>query len=173
MTDKRDHKSPFWAFSLDLYGRAGVPPACLTLQEISGVDVNILLFALYAARAGRVISVAEVAVIAAAVEDWKRCVVVPLRNVRTCLKSPPASFASEAAQSLRNRVKALELESERLQQEALYAQFPVSSLGAAETPGPASRANIAAYEGLLGALFDKPAVAAILSAFDQITEKQS
>ena len=45
--------SPFWTFSLRIYGQPGVPPACLTLQDEHGVDVNVLLFALYAASCGR------------------------------------------------------------------------------------------------------------------------
>jgi len=34
----------FWAFSLALYGKPGVAPALLGLQDRLGVDVNLLLF---------------------------------------------------------------------------------------------------------------------------------
>jgi uncharacterized protein (TIGR02444 family) len=37
---------PFWRFSLDLYGRPGVAPACLALQDEAGADVNLVLYLL-------------------------------------------------------------------------------------------------------------------------------
>ena len=43
---------PFWSFSTEFYGRTGVAPACLVLQDRFGCDVNLLLFALWAARRG-------------------------------------------------------------------------------------------------------------------------
>ena len=42
----------FWAFSLDVYGRPGVAPACLALQDRHGLDVNLLLFCCWAASQG-------------------------------------------------------------------------------------------------------------------------
>ena len=32
--------SPFWLFSLRFYAQEGIAPACLTLQDEAGVDVN-------------------------------------------------------------------------------------------------------------------------------------
>ncbi|HEX6103216.1 MAG TPA: TIGR02444 family protein, partial [Alphaproteobacteria bacterium] len=43
---------PFWSFSVALYGRPGVAPACLALQDRFGCDVNLLLFAIWAGRCG-------------------------------------------------------------------------------------------------------------------------
>ena len=57
--------------------------------------------------------------------------VVPIRNVRRALKSPPPVMEPAAAEGLRTRIKAVELEAERLQQEALYG------LAQTEPPGPA------------------------------------
>ena len=37
--------NPFWQFSLDAYQRDGVQPACLSLQDDWGLDVNVLLYA--------------------------------------------------------------------------------------------------------------------------------
>ena len=36
-----------WRFSLAVYGRAGVAPECLDVQERFSVDVNLLLFCAY------------------------------------------------------------------------------------------------------------------------------
>jgi len=37
-------RNPFWDFSLAVWGREAVKPACLALQARHGIDVNILLF---------------------------------------------------------------------------------------------------------------------------------
>jgi len=44
-TPNLDLDNALWRFVLPFYGRAGVSPACLTLQDKIGVDVNIVLFA--------------------------------------------------------------------------------------------------------------------------------
>ncbi len=160
--------SPFWVFSLAIYGKPGVPSACLALQEKSGVDVNVLLFCLFAASRGRALEAWDVVAISSAVEDWKTGVVAPLRGVRTLLKSPPGIIAAPQAESLRARVKAVELEAERLQQEALFARFSAASLGAPAAAGGGAQKNIGACEASLGASFDKQAVAALLAAFDTL-----
>lgn len=108
--------NPFWAFSLAVYGRTGVAAACLALQDRRGVDVNLLLLLLWAgARCGVRLTAAEVDRIAGAIAPWHRDVVVPLRAVRRRLKG------DAAAEGLRERVKAVELESERLEQDRLHA----------------------------------------------------
>jgi hypothetical protein len=148
-------KSPFWTFSLRIYGQPGVPPACLTLQDGSGVDVNVLLFSLYAASC---------------IDPWKKQAVVPLRGVRRFLKDTPAGLDAEGVEALRQRVKAAELESERLQQEALFARWPVATLGSGTEPVAAARQNASAYESALGAKFDAAAIATLLGAFQNIKE---
>jgi len=163
-------KSPFWTFSLRIYGQPGVPPACLTLQDGSGVDVNVLLFSLYAASCGRGLSVGDVTAIMAFIDPWKKQAVVPLRGVRRFLKDTPAGLDAEGVEALRQRVKAVELESERLQQEALFARWPVATLGSGTEPVAAARQNASAYESALGAKFDAAAIATLLGAFQNIKE---
>src|SRR4051794_37663070 len=83
MIDQQGQKpapSPFWTFSLRLYGTAGVPPACIALQDAGGVDVNLLLFLLFCARAGRRLGAADVGKIVSTVDPWRNEVVVPLRT---------------------------------------------------------------------------------------------
>ena len=163
-------KSPFWTFSLRIYGQPGVPPACLTLQDGSGVDVNVLLFALYAASCGRGLASADLARIMTSIDPWKLQAVVPLRGVRRFLKDTPAGFEPEGVEELRKRVKAVELESERLQQETLYALWPVNGLGSQMDPAEAARTNASAYESALNAKFDAAAIATLLGAFQNIKE---
>lgn len=162
--------SPFWTFSLSVYGRKGVPPACLTLQDQSGVDVNVLLFCLYLGSRGRALSQADVAAIREAVEPWRRDVVVAVRQARRSLKEPPSPFHGPAVDALRKAVKAAELEAERIQQETLYVSFDAQTTGAeAHDAAAACTQNVEAYRLLLGAEFDAPSVATLLGTVAQIS----
>ena len=162
--------SPFWRFSLRIYGAPGVPSACLTLQDGSGVDVNVLLFGLFAASQGRQLSAADVTAIATAIEPWKRHAVVPLRGVRRFLKDTPTGFEAQDIPALRQRVKMMELEAERLQQEVLYSSWPMEALGGPAPSLQAAKANVEAYAQTLGAKFDSAAVDGLLAAFVKIGE---
>jgi uncharacterized protein (TIGR02444 family) len=164
--------SPFWTFSLKIYGMPGVPAACLALQDGSGaaVDVNVLLYALYCARQGRQLGLDDVGRIVACAEAWRVGIVVPLRSARRALKDPPAGFDTPEVAALRQRVKAVELEAERLQQETLYAGVPVRTIGTFADPDEAAPANIAAYALALGSDFDPSAVRTILDAFQSLKD---
>ena len=168
--DPKKTASPFWRFSLRIYGTPGVPPACLTLQDGSGVDVNVLLFGLFAASQGRQLSAGDVAAIAAAIDPWRLNAVVPLRGVRRFLKDTPAGFEAQDIPALRQRVKMMELEAERVQQEVLYSSWPMDRLGVPAPASEAARANVEAYASALGAQFDSGAVDRLLAAFIKIGE---
>lgn len=106
-------RNPFWEFSLAVYARPGVPAACLGLQDGRGVDVNVLLFAAWAGMdCATALSGAELERIDGAVADWRREVVRPLRAVRRRVKGEDAA--------LYDRMKAVELEAERVQQDRLF-----------------------------------------------------
>lgn len=154
--------SPFWQFSLKTYGQEGVAPACIVLQDEAGVDVNIMLYCLWLAAQGRGLSANDVRAIDGAVAGWRAQVVVPLRNVRRALREPSAAFANEASQELRTRLKRVELESERLQQEALHGLKLPEEWGASTAPAVAMRQNMQAYAEELDAAFQSEAVEAIL-----------
>jgi uncharacterized protein (TIGR02444 family) len=141
-------KSPFWRFSVKFYAVAGVAQACIELQDQAGVDVNLLFFLLWNATQGRTLDRAEVAEIDSLIGAWREAAVVPLRSVRRALKSPPAVIAPDVAEGFRTRVKAAELEAERLQQEALYGlaqRFGRDAAPASE----AARQSVAAYQAAL------------------------
>jgi uncharacterized protein (TIGR02444 family) len=136
----------------------------------AGVDVNVLLFGLFAASQGRQLATADVKAIAAAIDPWRLNAVVPLRGVRRFLKDTPAGFEAQDIPALRQRVKMMELEAERLQQEVLYSAWPMDRLGAPAAGAEAAQANMEAYASALGAQFDSGAVDCLLAAFVKIGE---
>lgn len=162
-TEPSSQGSPFWRFSLQFYRLPKVADACIALQEEAGVDVNLLLFLLWQASQGRRLATADVAALDRQIAPWRELTVIPLRGVRRGLKAPPALVAGATAEAFRTRIKAVELEAERLQQEAMFALAPLGAEGV--TPDEASRANVAAYEEMLGGRFPPDAAGTLLAAF--------
>jgi hypothetical protein len=91
--------------------------------------------------------------------------VIPLRTLRRALKSPPTLIAGASAELFRTKIKAVELEAERLQQEAMYELAGPPLLGvAASSLEDAARANVAAYAAMCGGAFPQPAIETLLAA---------
>ena len=159
--------SPFWRFSLQFYRQPSVADACIALQEQSGVDVNLLLFLLWQATQQRSFSPNEVAALEARIGPWREATVVPLRAVRRALKAPPTLVAPATAEAFRTRIKAVELEAERLQQEAMYelARGNAAPGSAAGSSADAARTSLKSYATMRGVAFAKPAVETLLAAF--------
>jgi uncharacterized protein (TIGR02444 family) len=155
--------SPFWRFSLAFYRLPQVADACIALQEEAGVDVNLLLYLLWQARERRRLAAADVASLEARIAPWRNATVIPLRAVRRALRTPPPLVVAATAESFRNRIKAVELEAERLQQEAMAMLPPLGLEGV--DPATAARANIAAYAEMLRTQFPGRAVETLVAAF--------
>jgi uncharacterized protein (TIGR02444 family) len=120
-TQARTETTPFWRFSLHFYRQPGVSEACIALQDDCGVDVNLLLFLFWLADDGQLLSADEVKRLDDQVRDWRNLTIIPIREVRRRLKGAPTLVEPGTQEVLRTKVKAIELEAERLQQEALYA----------------------------------------------------
>jgi uncharacterized protein (TIGR02444 family) len=161
-------ESPFWRFSLRFYRQREVADACIMLQEEAGIDVNLLLFLLWHATQKRALSAPEVAELERRVAPWRNMTVVPLRTVRRALKSPPALVPGASAELFRAKIKAVELEAERLQQEAMH-DLAVPLLGKdAPSLEAAARANIAAYAAMCATAFPKSAIETLLAALSDL-----
>ena len=165
--------SPFWRFSLRFYRQREVADACITLQEEAGIDVNLLLFLLWHATQKRALSTPEVAELERRVAPWRNMTVVPLRTVRRALKSPPALVPGASAELFRTKIKAVELEAERLQQEAMYELTRVSLWGC-DVPSldAAARANIVAYAAMKAAAFPKDTIETLLAALTNLEHQK-
>src|SRR5579871_810862 len=109
-----------WAFALAIYARPGVAEACLTLQNEAGVDVMMMLMAAFAAvRHRSLLTPAEIEALDAACRPWREQVVRRLRTIRTELKTGLKPTPTEATEPLRSKIKALELEAEKLENRIL------------------------------------------------------
>jgi uncharacterized protein (TIGR02444 family) len=161
-------QSQFWAFSLTVYGAAGVPEECLQLQDRYGVDINLLLFCVYiGAVHGALLPDREVRAGAAAVRDWNKNIVAGLRVARRALKpfAANSSATGVSAAALRTTVKAAELEAERLEQMMLetWSMARIGTWPRAE-PQAAILANAAALLATYGIAVDLPGLTSHLVA---------
>jgi len=166
-------ESPFWRFSLRFYARPKVAAACLVLQDEAGADVNLLLFLLFLAEQRRQLTGDDVLGLDRAIAAWRDGVVKPLRDVRRALKTGIGEIPVAVSESFRGRLKRIELESERIEQE--WLERVAGSLGLG-TQGPsrvaAAQQNLAAYAARLGGRAAEP-LAMILSAFAMEPEDSS
>jgi uncharacterized protein (TIGR02444 family) len=159
------HKSPFWRFSVKFYAVPGVADACIALQDQAKVDVNILFFLLWNATEKRALNATQVAEVERSIGGWREMAVVPIRNVRRALKAPPPVMAADIAEGFRTRIKAVELEAERLQQEVLYDLARSGRFGqSVGSPIEAAQISVSAYQGVLGPFPPAP-LDIVLSAF--------
>jgi uncharacterized protein (TIGR02444 family) len=111
--------SPFWNFSLAVYGAGAVQEECLNLQDQFGLDVNlVLLCAFLGAVHGVALTSDDIASARQEVQQWHEHVVRPLRAARRHLKTVELQDAQDATavMQLRTNVKTAELESERIEQ---------------------------------------------------------
>ena len=110
--------SPFWNFSIAVYGASAVQDECLNLQDQFGLDVNlILLCAFLGAVHGVTLTSGDIASARQEVDQWNEQIVRPLRAARRHLKTINLQDADAAsAADLRRQVKTAELESERIEQ---------------------------------------------------------
>ncbi|NWD22012.1 TIGR02444 family protein [Pseudomonas yamanorum] len=100
-----------WSFALSTYARPGVEDACLRLQA-QGADVCLVLCGLWLEQRGVAAQPSRLQALRQMAGPWQAEVVEPLRQVRTQWR-PMAQHDAELG-ALRERVKALELEAERL-----------------------------------------------------------
>jgi len=125
-----------WAFALAIYARPGVAEACLTLQNEAGVDVMLLLMATFAAvRHRNLLTAVEIEALDKACRPWREHIVGRLRAIRTELKTGPKPAPGEATEPFRAKIKALELEAEKLENRILAECLPLKPPGQAKV-GP-------------------------------------
>lgn len=150
MAGEGSDPNPLWSFSLAVYARPGVPAACLDLQDRLGQDVNLLLFAAWAGlECAARLTAEDLDRIDGAVAGWRDGMVRPLRALRRQAKTEdPALY---------KRLKAAELEAERVQQDRLCALS-----GLHPQPGGSRETAAANLSHLVAA--DDPALTTLVAA---------
>src|SRR5438477_3720171 len=93
-----------WHFSCAFYAQPGVSEALLALQDRAGLDVNLILFALWRGASGLRLSHAELMVAERTAGPIRAAIVLPLRALRRELRSD----RNADVQRLRARIKTLE-----------------------------------------------------------------
>jgi len=109
-----------WDFSLRTYKRPEVADLCLRLQDRDGAEVNLLLFAAWAATQRPALSEQILEQAVRLSEDWSGIAIAPLRATRRAMKESPLA-GDPHFDALREQVKRSELEGERLLQSALQS----------------------------------------------------
>lgn len=140
-------ENPLWQYSLNVYPRAGVEELLLQLQDQCALDVNVLLYAAWLGGQDITLTQAHCADVLAATGEWREAVVAPLRSLRRQLGG------IVAAQAVRERVKALELEAEEEQQRLIYACYSAAGLSAGDGSVAGNLARVAAGSGADEALW--------------------
>lgn len=102
--------SDLWSFALACYQRPGVETACLRLQS-TGADVCLLLCGLWLEQRGVACETTRVQALRQIAEPWQHAVVQPLRELRQRWRE--TARHDGLLNDWRERIKALELESER------------------------------------------------------------
>ena len=82
-----DAAAEFWDFSLALYAKPGVAPACLVLQDEQGRDVNLALYCAWVGWSGRGrLGASDIDAAEHGLARWRQRVVEPLRAARRSIK---------------------------------------------------------------------------------------
>lgn len=106
-----------WDWTLEAYSQAGVPEACLTLQDRYGQNTSLLLWAVWAETSDPEL-LARAADVA---RRWEALALAPIREVRRALKPAFDGIGDGPREGLRDDVKAVELRAERVLMETLEA----------------------------------------------------
>jgi len=141
-------KSEFWDFTLAVYGKQGVSPAVIALQDRHGLDVDILLFCCWTASTGRgALDAATVAKAREVADPWQAQVVNALRVIRRRIKDGFAGTPPGLPDGLRKDILGREIDAERIEQMMLEALAPAAGGAgkAAEAKAKDAAASLGVY----------------------------
>lgn len=114
----------FWEWAMEAWRRPGVEPLCLELQDEHLQSVPYLLWAAWAAGAGRFLTPEQLHTGAEIAKAWEADVIGHLRQARRALRAPQEGGDTPGFPDLRRQVKSAELSAERLLMESLDLMTP-------------------------------------------------
>lgn len=165
-----DKEETLVEFALGVYRADGVGAACLHLQDVFGVDVNVVLFATHVgAVRGEVLTPSTLEAAHGRVDAWHRDVVQPLRGVRKRLKTGPDPAPDESTAKLRAKIAKVEIEAElvelaRLGEPGWISEAPAAVGSAEECAAAAIRVVVEGYGDRPIAAADGDAIRTIAAA---------
>ena len=115
-----------WPYALAIYRRPGVEAALLELQDDHGQCAPYLLWVLWLAASGRPADERALASGAELARAWQAAAIAPLRDLRRQLRAPIIRAEPAMQTRLRDAVKTLELDAERMLLEMLEAASPAA-----------------------------------------------
>ena len=163
-----EDESPFWAYSIRFYDDPKIQEACLKAQDKFGADVNLILYVLFRATAGRRIKPKAILKAIKCVESWHLEIVQPLRQIRRRLKDQPYKLSGDNQATIRRAIRNIELKSERFQQQHLET-IKIQSDDC--EPKQAARHNLAAYFNTLDKGISNQIFRLLLERFDALQKK--
>jgi uncharacterized protein (TIGR02444 family) len=110
-----------WAYAIEVWGRPGVEPACLELQDVFGMSVPLVLWRLWAVTERRGVTPASLVAAVRIARAWDRGVLHALRAMRNEAPSTPSAGPGD---TLRRRLQQAELEAEHALFEELELLAP-------------------------------------------------
>ena len=117
----------FWDWALAAYAAPGVAEACLNLQDAHDQNVPLLLWAAWCAQSGRRPDEDDLDAACDTARVWTDAAILPLRDLRRRLKSTIPDMKTADRLSVREQVKAVELDAERRLMSALETLAPAST----------------------------------------------
>ena len=108
-----------WDYATTAYSQPGIADLCLWFQDHCRSDVSVILFIGWCSMRGVLVDHGLLAQVKQKVSNWHQDVVVPLRGLRRELKGNSKFIELEAVCIFREKIKALELEAEHLELNAL------------------------------------------------------
>ena len=108
-----------WDYAVEIYSRPGMSDLCLMFQDDYGADVSIILFISWCSAQGIRIDDQLLTRVEQSIGVWNRAMVVPLREIRRELTLNSGGMTRKTVSVFREKLKALELEAEHLELNAL------------------------------------------------------
>lgn len=113
--------NPFWRFSLAIYAMPGVQEECLSLQNESGVNVNILLYCAWRGTEGDCLTASTLQRLNEVVHAWRSKIIIPLRQIRNDLKTMSSpNLIDGNIKAFRSNILEAELCGEQIEQAVLF-----------------------------------------------------
>jgi uncharacterized protein (TIGR02444 family) len=146
----------FWSWSLAAYRRDGVAERLLALQDRAGLNVNILLWCCWTAQACTPPAEIHLRKAIDMTRTWSREVTEPIRAARRALNTLAPSIGGQApvAGAIRDKLKAVELDAERVEQ-SLLERLAIEQLAQTREAPNVQRAalrSLLSYAELAGAI---------------------